>query len=130
MQRSGTALTQSGAHLGVEGVGLHGGVVLAVSSDVATTDVLDGDVLDVEANVVTGESLGQRLVVHLNGLHLSGDVGGGEGDDHVGLEDTGLNTAHGYCSNTWKKSEDTGSVDGGETGASVDQEEEDLVPSV
>jgi hypothetical protein len=36
-------------NLGVEGSGLLGGVVLRVGADVTTTDVLDGDVLDVEA---------------------------------------------------------------------------------
>ena len=34
--------------LGVEGSGLLGGVVLRVTADVSTTDVLDRDVLDAE----------------------------------------------------------------------------------
>ena len=58
-------------------------------------------VLDVEADVVSGQALGQGLVVHLQGqqgfaegatdldrLDLGGDVGRGEGDDHAGLDDT------------------------------------------
>ena len=89
------------AHLGSEVVGLHGGVVLAVSRHVATADLLDGHVLDVEADVVSGRGLGQRLVVHLHRLHLSGHVGGGEGNDHAGLQDAGLHAAHGHCSDTW-----------------------------
>ena len=40
--------------LGIEGLGTLGGIVLGVTGDVATTDFLDGDVLDVEADVVTG----------------------------------------------------------------------------
>jgi hypothetical protein len=83
-----------------EVVGLTGGVVLGVTSDVATTDFLDGNVLDVEPNVVTRDGLLQGLVVHLNGLDLSCDVDGGEGDDHARLEDTGLNTADGDCADT------------------------------
>lgn len=86
--------------LGVERSGTHGGVVLGVTSDVATTDLLNGDVLDVEANVVTGNTLAELLVVHLNGLDFSGDVGGSEGNDHTGLQDTSLDTADGHCANT------------------------------
>ena len=36
-----------------------------------TLDVLDGDVLDVEANVVSRRRLGQRLVVHLHSPRTS-----------------------------------------------------------
>merc|ERR1712062_316087 len=62
-----------------------GGLVLGVGGDVASLDVLDRHVLDVEADVVAGDSLGQRLVVHLDGLDLSGEVDRGEGDNHAGL---------------------------------------------
>merc|ERR1719334_2970580 len=86
--------------LSVEVLALLGWVVLGVGGDVATTDFLDGDVLDVEANVVAGESLGEGLVVHLHRFYLSGDVGGGETDDHAGLDDTGLDTTDGHCSDT------------------------------
>ena len=77
-----------------------GGLVLGVRGDVSSLDVLDRDVLDVEANVVSGDSLGERLVVHLHGLDLSGQHVGGEGDDHAGLDDASLDTAHGHCANT------------------------------
>jgi len=99
---TGTDLTRvvEDNDLGVERSGTQRGVVLGVTGDVATTDLLDGDVLDVEANVVTGETLGKLLVVHLDGLDLSGDVGGSEGDDHTGLKSTGLDTADGHSSNT------------------------------
>ena len=39
-------------------------------------------------------------MVHLHGLNLSGQLVGGEGDDHAGLDDTSLDTAHWDCSNT------------------------------
>ena len=77
-----------------------GGLVLGVGGDISSLDVLDGDVLDVEANVVSGDSLGEGLVVHLHRLDLSGQHVGGEGDHHAGLDDTGLNTTHGDCSNS------------------------------
>ena len=87
-------------HLGGEVLHTSGGLVLAVGGHVASLDVLHGDVLDVETNVVSGNSLGQRLVVHLHRLDLSGQLVGGEGDDHAGLDDAGLDTAHGDCANT------------------------------
>merc|ERR1719356_2252365 len=86
-------------HLGGEVRNTSGGLVLGVGGDVATLDVLDGHVLDVEADVVAGDSLGQGLVVHLDGLDLSGKVDGGEGDNHAGLDHSSLNTAHGHCAN-------------------------------
>merc|ERR1712227_941563 len=75
-------------------------LVLGVRGDVSSLDVLHGDVLDVEANVVSGDGLGERLVVHLHGLDLGGQHVGGEGDDHPRLDDARLNPAHGNCSNT------------------------------
>jgi len=86
--------------LGVEESGAHGGVVLAVTGDVTTANLLDGDVLDVEADVVTGDTLGKLLVVHLDGLDFSGHTSGREGDDHTGLDDTSLDTTDGNRSNT------------------------------
>merc|ERR1712203_1227437 len=56
-------------------------------------------VLDVEANVVAGDSLGQGLVVHLDGLDLSGEVDRGEGDNHAGLDHSSLHTTDGHCAN-------------------------------
>ena len=87
-------------HLGREVRDTRGGLVLGVGGHVASLDVLDGDVLDVEANIVSGDGLGQRLVVHLHGLDLGGQLVGGEGDDHAGLDDAGLHSAHGHCANT------------------------------
>ena len=78
--------------LGVEGLGALGGVVLGVTGNVATTDLLDGDVLDVEADVVTRDTLGKLLVVHLDRLDFSGHTSRGEGDDHTGLDNTSLDT--------------------------------------
>merc|ERR1719341_2004912 len=76
-----------------------GGLVLGVGGDVASLDVLDRHVLDVEANVVAGDSLRQRLVVHLDRLDLGGEVDRGEGDHHAWLDHTSLHTTHGHCSN-------------------------------
>jgi len=86
--------------LSIEATSSLGWVVLAVTSNVSTTDLLDGHVLDVEANVVTGDSFRQRLVVHLHRLHLSGQIAGSKGDNHARLQDTGLNATDRDGSNT------------------------------
>merc|ERR1719333_1156627 len=75
-------------------------LVLGVGGDISSLDILDRDVLDVEANIVSWNSLRERLVVHLHGLDLSGQHVGGEGDDHSWLDDTSLNSTDGHCSNT------------------------------
>ena len=78
-----------GTYLSVEVLALLGWVVLGVGGDVATTDFLDGDVLDVEANVVAGKSLGERLVVHLHRFDLEGGMErerDGERDRERGIE--------------------------------------------
>jgi hypothetical protein len=80
--------------LGVEGIGTLGRVVLGVTSNVTTTNFLYGNVLDVEADVVTWETLDKLFVMHLDGLDFSGDTSRGEGDDHTGLDNTGLNTSN------------------------------------
>mmetsp|Transcript_22038 Transcript_22038/g.62821 ORF Transcript_22038/g.62821 Transcript_22038/m.62821 type:complete len:345 (-) Transcript_22038:137-1171(-) len=78
----------------------HGGVVLGVGGNVAPLELLDRHVLDVEANVVAGGSLGQRLVVHLNRLDLSRQVHRGERHNHAGFEDTGFDTSDGDGADT------------------------------
>lgn len=75
-------------------------VVLAVTSDVAAADILDRDVLHVETNVVTGVTLLELLVVHLDGLDFSGNHGGSEGNEHAGPEFTRLDTADRNRANT------------------------------
>merc|ERR1719260_354521 len=77
-----------------------GGLILGIRGNISSLDVLHRHVLDVETNIVSGSGLGERLVVHLNGLNLSGQHVGGESDDHAGLDDTSLDTAHWHCSNT------------------------------
>jgi len=75
-------------------------VMMKTRLTVSSSDILDGDVLDVETDVVSGQTLGDLLVVHLDGLDFGGDVGRGEGDDHTGLDDTGLYSADGDCADT------------------------------
>ncbi len=62
--------------------------------NVSPLDVVLGYTADVESDVVTRKSLGEYLVVHLDGFDLTDDVGGLEGDLHVGLQYPGLNPAY------------------------------------
>jgi len=99
---TGTDLTRvvENDDLSVEGLGTLGGVVLGVTGNIATTNLLDRDVLDVETDIVTGDTLDKLLVVHFDGLDFSGHTSGSEGDDHTSLDDTGLDTTDGNRANT------------------------------
>ena len=87
-------------HLGRERLAALGGIVSVVGGDVTALDVLDGNVLAVKANVVTGDGLSEDLVVHLDGLHFGGQADGAKATGDTGLDDTGLDTAHGHCADT------------------------------
>jgi len=80
--------------------GLCGRIVLGITANVTTTDILDGNVLDVETDVITRDSLSKLLVVHFDGLDLSSDRARSEGNNLVWLEDTSLNTTDGHCTDT------------------------------
>ena len=54
--------------LGVERISALGWVGLRVTGNVATTNFLDGDVLDVETNVVSWQTLDKLFVMHLHRL--------------------------------------------------------------
>merc|ERR1712164_58176 len=86
--------------LGDEGSGLLGWIVLGVRGDVSSLELLDGDVLDVESDVVTWDSLVEGLVVHLDGLDLSGESTRGEDGDRSWLDDSGLNPSDWDSSNS------------------------------
>jgi len=83
----------------VEVLALFGGVILRVGGDVSTANFLDRYVLDVEANIVTGQGLGKRLMVHFHRFHLSCNISRGKRDDHSRFDDSSLNTADWHCSN-------------------------------
>lgn len=86
--------------LGREVGGPFGWVALGVSSNVSSSDFLDGNVLNVETNIVSGSGFGQSFVVHLHRLDFSGQTNGGESDHHSGLDDSSLNSADGHSSDT------------------------------
>jgi hypothetical protein len=87
-------------NLGLEASGRRGGVGLGVGSDESTSEILDGNVLDVETNIVTGAGLSEGLVMHLDGLDFGDNHGGGEHGMDTRLDNSGLNTTDGNRSNS------------------------------
>merc|ERR1712110_1301988 len=87
-------------NLGEEGLSIGGWVVLGVRGDVSSLDVLDRDVSNVEADVVTWLSSLDLFVMHLDRLGFSSEGKWSEGDDHAWLELAGLNTSDWDGSNT------------------------------
>jgi hypothetical protein len=79
--------------LSIEAGGRKRRIVLGVTANVTTLDVLNGNVLDVESDVVTREGGFHGFVVHFDGLDFGSHVDRGEGDDHTRLDRTSLNTA-------------------------------------
>jgi len=122
--------------LSEEAGGFLGGVVLGVTTDVSSSDVLHGETLDVETNVVSWDGLLEGLVMHFDGLDVGRDTGGGEGDLHTGLEDTGLDSTNGHGTDTTDlvdvlEGESEGLVEGslgGDDGVQGFQEDGSLVP--
>ena len=79
--------------LGQEVFNFSSGVVLGVRANVSSSNIFDGDVLNVESDVVSGNGLFQSLVVHFYGFDISRDVNWGESDVHVGFKNTGFNSS-------------------------------------
>jgi len=55
-------------NLRVERSSFFSGVVLGIGSDITSSDILDGDTLNVETDVVTWDSFGELFVMHFDGL--------------------------------------------------------------
>lgn len=86
--------------LGLEGFGFLGWVFLGVGGDVSSSDILDGQSLDVETDVVSWEGLQELFVVHFDGLNISNQSDWGELDAHAWLEDSGFDSSDWDCSDT------------------------------
>ena len=80
-------------HLGGEAEDFLWWIAGGFTNDVTTLEVTDGDVLDVEADVVTWDSLWELGVVHFDGLDIGFNAGWSEDDVLAWLHDTGFDTA-------------------------------------
>jgi len=80
--------------LRVESLRLHDLLVVVLAHHKAALEVLDRQVLDVEAHVHAGHGLLDLLVVHLHGLQRGAHVRGREPHLGLGLQDAGLHAAY------------------------------------
>ena len=87
-------------NLSFEPLGVHSWLSLGVGGDVSSLDISDREILDVETNIVSWNSLGDRLVMHFDGFAISGDSHWSESDVHVWLDDTGLDSTDWDSSDT------------------------------
>lgn len=68
--------------LSIEGFSALWRVILGITSDVPSSNFFDGNVLYIEANIVTRNTLGELFMMHLHGLDFSGHTGGSKGHHH------------------------------------------------
>lgn len=86
--------------LRVERGSFFSGIVLGIRGDVSSSDILDGDTLNVETNVVTGDGFREGFVMHFDGFAFRDDFTGGELDGHTRSNDTSFDSSDGDCSDT------------------------------
>jgi len=87
-------------NLSLEELGVHSWLSLGVGGDVSSLDILNGEVLNVETNVVSWNGLSDGLVMHFDGFAISGGSHWSEGDVHVWLDDTSLDSTDWDSSDT------------------------------
>mmetsp|Transcript_4341 Transcript_4341/g.4853 ORF Transcript_4341/g.4853 Transcript_4341/m.4853 type:complete len:237 (-) Transcript_4341:313-1023(-) len=87
-------------NLSVERGTFLGGVVLGVRANISSLDILDGDILAIESDIVSGLSFRQGFVMHFDGLDFSGETVRGEGNNHTGLQETSFDSTDGDSSDT------------------------------
>ncbi|OWK13046.1 hypothetical protein Celaphus_00014265 [Cervus elaphus hippelaphus] len=80
--------------LSCEASSFHGWITFAVTSHIATTDIFDRHVLDIEAHIVPRKGFTQCFVVHFCRLHSSCYIDWSKGDHHARSENTSLHTTH------------------------------------
>ena len=84
-------------NLGLKRVDLPRRVILAVPTNIPPVQQLDTDSLDVEADVVSGDSMRNLLVVHLYGLAVCADVDWCEIQTHVWHQHSCFYSSHWHC---------------------------------
>lgn len=87
-------------NLSKESINFSWGIVLGISSNVSSSDILYVQTLDVESDVVSWNGLLERFVVHFNRLDLRLHICGSEVNGHSWFKDTGLDSSDWDGSNT------------------------------
>lgn len=86
--------------LGLEGIYLLSRVVLGIGGYITSLDVLYGNVLYVETNIVSWNSFQQLFMMHFYGFTFSLDGHGGEEDSHTGFQGTSFYSSYRYSTDT------------------------------
>jgi hypothetical protein len=87
-------------NLSLEVVSVLSWLSLGIGGDVTSLDIRAGKTLNVETNIVSWNSFDDLLVMHLDGFAIGGGTDWSEGDGHVWLDDTSLNSTDWDCSDT------------------------------
>ncbi|KAB0368761.1 hypothetical protein FD755_019795 [Muntiacus reevesi] len=83
-----------------EASSFHGWIIFAVTSHIATMDIFDRHILDIEAHTVPRKGFPQCFMVHFYRLHFSCYIDWRKGDHHARFENTSLHTTHRDSTNT------------------------------
>jgi len=87
-------------NLSLEVVSVLSWLSLGIGGDVTSLDIRAGKTLNVETNIVSRNSFGDLLVMHLDGFAIGGGTDWSEADGHVWLDDTGFDSTDWDCSDT------------------------------
>lgn len=71
--------------LSLEGTDFFGWIILDITGNTTSSDILDTNILDVESDVITWNGFLELFVMHFDGLANTGNVDWGEGDGHAWL---------------------------------------------
>lgn len=86
--------------LGEESFSSSCGVSLGIRGNVSSFDFFDGNIFDIESDIVSWNGFSELFVMHFDGFDLGGLIRGGEVDIHIGLQDSGFDSSDGDCSDT------------------------------
>lgn len=75
-------------------------VSFRVRGNISSFKFFDGNVFNIETNIVSWNSFGELFVMHFNRFDHSGFISRGKVTFHIGFKDTGFNSSDGDCSNS------------------------------
>jgi len=65
-------------NLSVESSNFSSGIILGIRGNITSFKIFNGNVFDVETNIVSGDSFLESFMMHFNGFTFSGDHSGSE----------------------------------------------------
>lgn len=70
-------------NLSKEGNSFSGRVFFRVTGNISSFNFFDGDIFDIETDIVPWDGFGQLFVMHFNGFDIGGFVRGSKVDSHT-----------------------------------------------